>query len=78
MALFFKGISPGDKVTFNDPLDLLIYHTIEFPHRPALNFFYQKRAIIPDFTSFSRDLTTSPSPIIPKEEFFIPASRIGF
>jgi len=36
-------------MTFNDPLDLLIYHTIEFCRRPAPGFFEQKRAVIADF-----------------------------
>jgi hypothetical protein len=50
MALFFKNISPGEKVTFNGPLDLLIYHMVEFRHRPAPGFFDQKGTIIADFT----------------------------
>jgi hypothetical protein len=51
MTLFFKDISPGEKVAFNDPLDLLIYQMIEFRHRPASGFFDQKGAIIAGFRS---------------------------
>jgi len=51
MTLFFKDISPGEKVAFNDPLDLLIYQMIEFRHRPASGFFDQKEAIIAGFRS---------------------------
>jgi hypothetical protein len=51
MTLFFKDISPGEKVTINDPLDLLIYHFIELRHQPAPGFFDQKGVIIAGFKS---------------------------
>jgi hypothetical protein len=42
-------------MTFNGPLDLLIYHMVEFRRRSASGFFEQKRAIIADFPDHTPD-----------------------
>ncbi len=48
-------------MTFNDPLDFLVDHIIEFRDQPTPGFFDQKVTIIADFPGKGGEKTLFPS-----------------